>query len=262
MPDAVVLAGGPFDPALPQGLPNKAFAPICGRPMVEFVLRALRAAVSIQRIILVGPASLSPAVAAHADLVVAQRETLLDNVAAGLAAASGSPVVLVASDIPLLTPSAVDAFIDAAGALEAELVYAAVRREDLRRVIPGIRKTFVQLREGTFAGGSLVLLDPGVFESARTAIDRAVHARKRPWELARLFGPRTLIGLATGRLSVPDLERRALEITGVRARALLCDTPEIAIDVDTPRMLEACAVRLTHRFGTVAPRPAGTMPGP
>jgi molybdopterin-guanine dinucleotide biosynthesis protein A len=262
MPDAVVLAGGQFDPALPQGVPNKAFAPICGRPMVEFVLRALRAATSIRRIILVGPASLSPAVAVHADLVVAQRGTLLDNVAAGLAAASGSRVVLVAADIPLLTASAVDAFLDAAGALDAELVYPAVRRDDLKRVIPRIRKTFVQLREGTFAGGSLVLLDPRVFESARTAIDRAVRARKRPWELARLFGPRTLIGLATGRLSVPDLERRAMEITGVRVRALLSETPEIAIDVDTPEMLEACAARLTRRLGTLPPRPAGTMPGP
>ena len=262
MPDAVVLAGGPFDPALPQGVPNKAFVPICGRPMVEFVLRALRAAATIRRIVLVAPESVSPAVAVHAGVVVAERATLLDNLAAGLAAASGEHVLAVAADIPLLTASAVDAFVDAAAALDAELVYAAVRREDLRRVIPGIRKTFVQLREGTFAGGSLVLLDPRAFESARTTIERAVRARKRPWELARLFGPRTLIGLATGRLSVPELERRAMEITGVRARALICETPEIAIDVDTPEMLEACGVQLARRLGTSPPRPAGRMPHP
>ncbi len=261
MPDAVVLAGGPFDPALPQGVPNKAFVPICGRPMVEFVLRALGAARTIRRTLLVGPESLSPAVAVLADVVVAQRTTLLDNLAAGLAAASGERVVAVAGDIPLLTAAAIDAFVESAEALDAELVYAAVRREDLRRVIPGIRKTFVRLREGTFAGASLVLLDPRAFESARTAIERAVRARKRPWELARLFGAQTLIGLAAGRLSIPELERRTMEITGVRARALICETPEIAIDVDTPEMLEAGGAQLADRFGGPSVRTAG-MPHP
>ena len=261
MPDAVVLAGGRFDPALPQGVPNKAFLPICGRPMVEFVLRALRAATTIRRIVLVGPESLSPAVAVHADVVVGQRETLLDNVAAGLAAASGDHVLAVAADIPLLAAPAVDAFVAAAGALDAELVYAAVRREDLWRVMPGVRKTFVQLREGTFAGGSLVLLDPRAFQSARTAIERAVRARKRPWELARLFGARTLIGLATGRLSIPALERRVTEMTGVRARALICETPEIALDVDTPEMLDLAGAQLARRLGGSPAYPAG-MPHP
>ncbi len=262
MPDAVVLAGGRFDPAFPQGVPNKAFLPICGRPMVEFVLRALRKATTIHRIVLVGPDSVSPAVAAHADVVVPQRETLLDNVAAGLSAASGERVVAVAADIPLLTASAVDAFVDAAQVLDAEFVYGVVRREDLLRDIPGIRKTFVHLREGAFTGGSLILLDPGGFESARTAVDRAVRARKRPWELARLFGTRTLIGLATGRLRIPELERRAMEITGVRARALVCGTPEIAIDVDTPEMLDLVGARMARRLGTPAASPDERMPHP
>jgi GTP:adenosylcobinamide-phosphate guanylyltransferase len=260
MPDAVVLAGGPFDPALPQGVPNKAFLPICGRPMVEFVLRALREASTIRRIVLVAPDSLSPAVAVHADVVVGPRGTLLDNVAAALSAASGERVVAVAGDIPLLTASAVDAFVNAATALDAEFVYAVVRREDLQRAIPGIRKTFVQLREGAFTGGSLVLLDPRAFESARTAVERAVRARKRPWELARLFGARTLIGLATGRLSIPELERRAMEITGVRARALICGTPEIAIDVDAPEMLDLAGAQLARRLGSPPARPAERMP--
>src|ERR1700737_4010165 len=119
MPDAVVLAGGPLCPALPQGVPNKAFVPIWGRPMVEFVLRALRAAATIRRIVLVGPESVSPAVAVHADVVVAQRATLLDNLAAGLAAASGERVVAAAADIPLVTASAIDAFVESADALDA-----------------------------------------------------------------------------------------------------------------------------------------------
>ena len=260
MPDALVLAGGRPDPALPQGVPNKAFVPLCGRPMVEFVLQALRAATSIRRIALVGPDPLPGSVAAHVDLTIGERGGLLDNVAAGLAAVGGgTPVLAVAADIPLLASGTVDAFVKAASALGAEVVYGVVRREDIRHELPGARKTFVRLREGTFTGGSLILLDPRAFAHARAAIDRAVRARKRPWELARMFGLRTLLGLLTGTLEIPKLERRAFLLTGVRARALICRTPEIALDVDTPGMLAAVGARLAERLGGAAPLPTDSV---
>jgi GTP:adenosylcobinamide-phosphate guanylyltransferase len=260
MPDALVLAGGRPDPALPQGVPNKAFVPLCGRPMVEFVLRALRAASSISRIALVGPDPLPPSIAGLVDLPVAERGGLLDNVAAGLAAVGGAPRVLVlAADVPLLTPHAVDAFVDAASALDAEFVYGVVRRDDVLRAVPDLRKTFVRLREGTFTGGSLVLLEPHAFGRARPAIERAIRARKRPWDLARMFGARTLLGLATGGLRIPELEERATRLTGTRARALICSAPEIAIDVDTQATLVAVSVLLADRLGMPAPHPTERM---
>lgn len=256
----MVLAGGRPDPALPQGIPNKAFLPLCGRPMVEFVLQALRAAASVNRIVLVGPDPLPPGIAGHADLAIAARGGLLDNVVEGLAGAGeGTPVLAAAADIPLLTPSVVDAFVDAATALDAECVYGVVRREDVWQALPGVRKTFVRLREGTFTGGSLILLDPGAFARARAAIDRAIHARKHPWALARMFGLRALLGLLTGTLRISELERRASLLTGMRARALICRAPEVALDVDTPEMLAAVGARLAGRLGIPAAQPAKGM---
>jgi GTP:adenosylcobinamide-phosphate guanylyltransferase len=260
MPDALVLAGGRPDPALRQGVPNKAFVPLCGHPMVEFVLQALRAATSIRRIALVGPDPLPGIIASHADLTIAERGGLLENVAAGLAAiGGGTPVLAAAADIPLLTPGTVDAFVEAASALGAEVVYGVVRQEDVRHELSGARKTFVRLREGTFTGGSLILLDPRAFARARAAIDRAVRARKHPWELARMFGLRTLLGLLTGTLQIPELERRAFLLTGLRARALICRTPEIALDVDTPEMLAVVGARLAGRLAAAAPPPTNSV---
>jgi GTP:adenosylcobinamide-phosphate guanylyltransferase len=259
MPDALVLAGGRPDPALPQGVPNKAFISLCGRPMVEFVLQALRAAASVNRILLVGPDPLPPGIAGH-DVAIGERGALLDNVAEGLAGAGeGTPVLAAAADIPLLTPSVVDAFVEAASALDAECVYGVVRKEDVRRELPGVRKTYVRLRDGTFTGGSLMLLDPGAFARARVAIAHAIRARKQPWTLARMFGLRTLLGLLTGTLRIPELEQRAFLLTGIRARALICRTPEIALDVDTPEMLAAVGARLADRLGIAAAQPAQRM---
>lgn len=255
MPDAVVLAGGRPDPALGEGVPNKAFVPLLGRPMVEFVLAALRQASSIRRIALVGPLPFPPAVAAYVDIAVAEGGTMLDNVAAGLSALGPQgPVLVVGADVPLLTPHAIDAFVGAAAPLDAEIVYGVVRREDVLREFPRARKTFVRLRDGTLAGGSLILLEPRAFTRARPAIERAIRARKRPWELARLFGFGTLVGLLAGTLRIPALERRAASLIGVRARALVCPTPEIGMDVDTPEMLALVRERLARVHGAPAPR--------
>jgi molybdopterin-guanine dinucleotide biosynthesis protein A len=241
--DAVVLAGGPPAPELTGSPLPKAFAAVGTATMVEHVLAALRGVPRIRRIALVGPASLPPAVAAAASVSVPSVGGVLDNLSAGLAALAeagrpspGTSVLVAAADVPLLTSGAVAAFLDGAQAIGSGVVYAIVPRDDVDRAAPGIRKTFVRLADGVFTGGSLVLLRPGAFERTRPLIERAVRARKRPWELARLFGFGTIVGLVTGRLRIAALERRA-EALGVQARAVVCRDAGVALDVDTPEML-------------------------
>jgi GTP:adenosylcobinamide-phosphate guanylyltransferase len=256
----VVLAGGRPDPALTGSMQPKAFAPVGGRAIVERVLGALRATPRIGRIALVGPRPLPPAVAALVNVPVEAPGELLANVAAGLAAlGDDSPVLAAAADIPLLTPRAVDAFLAAAEALDADVAYGIVPREDVVREFPGVRKTFVRLRDGTFTGGSLVWMRPPAFQRARALIEQAVRARKRPWDLARLFGPWALLGLATGRLRIAELEAHVTRVAGLRARAAICRCPEIAIDVDGPEMLGWVRQRLGER-GTAAARPRDGTP--
>ena len=216
--------------------------------MVERVLSALRATPHIGRIALAGPASVPPAIAAAATMTVVATGGLLDNLAAGLAALGGPrpvdasrgavSVLVAAADVPLLTSAAVAAFLDAADAADADAAYAIVPREDVVRAFPGVRKTFVRLADGTFTGGSLILLRPAAFVRVRPILERAVRARKRPWDLARLFGLGTLVGLATGRLRIAALERRAEAVAGLRVRAIVCRDPGVALDVDTPEVLD------------------------
>lgn len=270
--DAVVLAGGPPDATLTGGALPKAFAAVGSSTMVERVIAALRGA-QIRRVAVVGPVPLPPAVAAAATLAVPAVGGLLDNLAAGLAALdegvpAGSPpaatsappreavpVLVAAADVPLLTAAAVAGFLEAAQAAGADAAYAVVPREDVVRAAPGVRKTFVRLADGEFTGGSLVLLRPGAFARARPVIERAVQARKRPWELAGLFGLAAIVGLATGRLRIAALERRAEALAGLRARAIICRDAGVALDVDTPEMLAFVRLRLAAA-DTLAGHPA------
>lgn len=217
--------------------------------MVEYVLAALRAAPEIGRIALVGPARLPPEVSAAVDVSIAAPGPLLDNLAAGLAAFAGpAPVLVAAADLPFLSAAAVSAFLAAAGAAApgADAAYAIVPGDEIARAAPGIRKTVVRFADGPYTGGSLVLIRPDAFLRARLAIERAMAARKRPWALARLFGLRTVLGLAAGRLRIADLERRAEAITGIRARAVICRDAGVALDVDRPEALAAARRLLAH----------------
>lgn len=265
--DAVVLAGGPADPALTGAALPKAFALIGSSTMVERVIAALRGASQVRRVAVVGPEPMPPAVAAAATLTVPAVGGVLENLAAGLealghgassraAAPDGVAAVLVAAaDVPLLTADAVAAFLREAQAASADAAYAIVPREDVARAAPGVRKTFVRVADGEFTGGGLVLLRPGAFARARPVIERAVRARKRPWELARLFGLGTLLGLATGRLRIAALERRAETVAGLRARAIVCREAGVALDVDTPEMLAFVRQRLAEASaGAAGPR--------
>jgi GTP:adenosylcobinamide-phosphate guanylyltransferase len=272
--DAVVLAGGPPDAALTGGALPKAFAVVGSSTMVERVIAALRGVPQIRRIAVVGPDPLPPAVAAAATLAVPAAGRLLDNLSAGLAALEQDvpadqrpatmkskprgavPVLVAAADVPLLTAAAVAEFLQAAQAAGADAAYAVVPREVVARAAPGVRKTFVRLADGEFTGGSLVLLRPGAFARARPVIERAVRARKRPWDLARLFGLATLAGLATGRLRIAALERRAETLAGLRARAVVCRDAGVALDVDTPEMLALVRQRLASAPDRAAEHPA------
>jgi len=117
------------------------------------------------------------------------------------------------------------------------------------RKFPDARKTFVRLRDGVFTGGSLVLMRPSAFATARPVIERAIRARKRPWDLARLFGPATVVALLTGRAEIGALEARVVRIAGIRARAVICHDPEIGLDVDRPEDLAAMERYLAARRG-------------
>ena len=245
--DALVLAGGRPDPDLGGGKLPKAFVSLGERSMVEYVLAALRATPRIDRIALVGPLPLPPAVAAGVDVAVPARGEMLDNLAAGLASlGSEAPVLALAADIPLLTAHAVGAFLDAASVLDVDIAYGIVPRDDMVQEFPGVRKTFVRLRDGVFTGGSLVWIRPQAFVRAHDAIARALQARKSPLALARLLGPGVILGLLAGSLGIADLEHRVAVLAGIRARAVICHHPEIGLDVDHPETLAVVRNRLSR----------------
>lgn len=243
MIDAIVLAGASNDGKLEtvSEASHEALIDVHGRPMIEWVLEAVRACPRIRKIVVVSPET----VAEGADLAgsgaqwTACGHNVVENMLQGIAflEKDGGPtenVLLVTSDIPLLTAEAVSDFIDRCEQCEADLYYPIVSQEANEATFPGVRRTYVTLKEGVFTGGNMALLKPGVVSASRNLIEQAFAMRKKPWQLSRLLGFRFIVKLLFRRLAIREIEARITDILGCRGMAVICPYPEVGFDVDKP----------------------------
>ncbi|BDG17264.1 NTP transferase domain-containing protein [Thermus brockianus] len=222
--EAIVLGGGEEAWARKYGVRSKALVPYRGRPLAAWVLSALaEAGLSV---LYVGE---NPGLAPPPRLTLPDQGSLLANLEAALAHVEGR-VLVATADIPHLTPEAVRFVLERAP--EAALVYPIVPKEEVEARFPRTRRTYARLKEGTFTGGNLLLLDKALFFQALPLAKRVVALRKRPLALARLVGLDILLKLLWGRLSLAEVEARASRILGVEARALVTPYPEVGVDVD------------------------------
>lgn len=234
--DAVVLAGGPADEvaARQSGAPNKAFVTIGGTTLVERVLTALRAAPSIGRIVVVAPQQVAgSASVAGADELRPDGRRITESLRNGLAGFEPDAALLVvASDLPILTADAVEDFVSRVRALDADVAYGCVEKRVHVAKFPSVPHTWARLRDGTFCGGGIVAIKPRALPLLERFIERLGAARKHPVRLASLFGWDVLVRFAFGRLTIAQAEARASAILGAPVRAVVSPFAETGVNVD------------------------------
>ena len=233
---AIVLAGGKPDEvaALQPGAPNKAFVEIAGVTLAARTIAALRGARGIGRIVAVAPPAAHglPALA-QADELRPDGELITQSLRNGLEGfPPGQAVLVAASDLPVLTPEAVDDFVARVGTLDADVTYGCVEKRVHMARFPQVPHTWARLRDGTFCGGGLMALRPRAQTSLERFLERLGAARKDPLRLASLFGWDVLARYAIGRLSIAAAERRASTLLGAPVRALISPYAETAVNVD------------------------------
>jgi CTP:molybdopterin cytidylyltransferase MocA len=241
--DVVVLAGGKnsAEMAAATGVENRALTPLGARTMLDYVTSALHQAPSVGEIYVVGDVPAGPN--CHS---VRGGETLLDNLMAGVRAAEaggGEDRVLIStSDIPFLTPEAVEDFIIRAVQSGADLCCSYVPVALCYARFPDMKRTAIKLREGSLTLGNLMLVNPHFLRTHQETIARAYAARKSPVQVARMLGlglpMRLLLArfLAPSLLTVGALEQAVSRLlgSGARAAGIRSEYPEIGTDVDRP----------------------------
>lgn len=240
MIDAIILAGAQNTGKLREvsSAAAEATIPVAGRPMVWHVVDALHRSKYVGRIIVVGPDEvarveygLEPGRVVH----LPSGSTMIENLLRAVDYVREQPhVLVVTSDIPLLTPEAVDDFIERCKPYEADIYYPVVSRDTNEKYYPGMQRTYVRLKEGTFTGGNLALVAPEALRRGRAVIEQAYLMRKKPIKLARLLGFRFILKFVFNRLGLHEIEEQAANVIGCSGRAVISPYPELGIDVDKP----------------------------
>lgn len=240
--DAVVLAGALAvpDPDAGDGAANRAMAKLGDKTMLQWVVDALRSSPSVGRLVAVGQVS-----AVGLDQVIEPGGDLVENLRRGIdAVGTDRPVLVASSDIPLLTPGAVEDFLGRAESAGADLVYPIVPKAHCEARYPGLKRTYVRTADGIFTGGNLMLVRPQFVEQNWHTIAAAYACRKHTLKLARMIGLGVLARVLVGQLvpcvlRVSLLERAASRMLGARVAAVVSAYPEIGEDVDKPSDLAA-----------------------
>ena len=230
---AMVLAGGEgavIDPTVKI----KGLVPIAGRPMIEWVVDAMRSAEHINEIAVVVPS------AAHlgewadrVDHLVVSATDFIDNAIAGCAVFRDELHVLCATgDLPALTPAAIDDFVVRSLATGAEFTYPLVRADDMEAQFPGSQRTYVKVDGGLSTGGNMMVLSPDLVRRNRAIGQRLFETRKSPVAMARVIGIPFIFKYVTGQLQVADVERKMAQLLGAKCAAVYTAHASIGADVD------------------------------
>nr|AGF93503.1 hypothetical protein FLSS-28_0021 [uncultured organism] len=240
--DVLVLAGAQNKGPLRKysSVEHEALIKIADRPMIEYVIRAVNTADKTGKIAVVGPRKeIERSIDLKVDMIVEASTSLIENIRCGVNNLKPKHhLLLISSDIPLITAEVIDEFIASCENKKADIYFPIVSREHSQAKFPGVKRTYVDLAEGSFTGGNLVLIKPEVLVDSLAWLEKAFTLRKKPFKLSRLLGPKIVFKFLMGNLSLEEIENRVYKILGYRGKGLITEHPEIGFDVDKPSDLK------------------------
>ena len=238
MIDAIVLSGSPNKGPLRESsqVDYEALLPVGSKVMVEYVVDALLLSRQIDRVVVVGPvAELEKHLANPRVTITDVAGDVMDNLEAGLKLVPGDRrVLIVTSDVPLLTASAVDSFIKLCGDMAGDIYYPVIPKATLEKQFATTKRTYIKMKEGMFTGGNVFLLNPAVFDKCVPTGRMLFSLRKSPLGLCRVVGVSFLLKYLLGILNLENVRDKASKLFGVRGEVVISQSPEIGIDVDKP----------------------------
>lgn len=241
--DVIILAGGNAG-GLDHSVACKGLVPICAKPMVQYVVEALRSCPPIRRIIAVMPEPGLGDWREKVDQIVVNDGNIVDNFIAAVQTVPDDRRVLVLSaDIPLITPESLVDYLAKCQPFDADLYYPIASRASVEAKFPGVQRTYMRIREGTFTGGNVMLLNPETILRNRRLMESVFDARKSPLRLVRILGFGFVLKFFLRLLTIEGLERKVSQLVGGIGRAVIVEHAEIGFDVDKPADL-AIATRI------------------
>jgi GTP:adenosylcobinamide-phosphate guanylyltransferase len=254
--DAVILAGGESTSELKKIAPydNEALIIIGNYPMIYYVYNALRESKHVRNIVISGPVEALRNIIPRQDNLhfASSGQDAIESFshAVKMLQEQGEvteKILILPTDIPFITTEAIDDFILQCESREADFYYPVTSKEVNEIKFPGVSRTYVNLKEGTFTGGNLFLLRTKVIEQCLDIGLKLVKRRKNPIAMAKLFGFTLVWKFIFRRLGISTIKRRFYEVTGIKGEPIISQYAEVGVDVDKPSDLNLAQQYLAAR---------------
>ncbi|GAJ06100.1 unnamed protein product, partial [marine sediment metagenome] len=216
--NALVLAGtkekGPLEIA--ENVDNKALIMLDKRLMIDYIVDALNSSENIDRILVVGPKNeLHPYIGKKVDEILNPGNSILENMEIGLNFFnSADNLLLLTSDIPLITSKAIDEFLEICTKRKAYIGYPIITKENILKKYPETKRTYVKMKEGIFCGGNIIFFKPEVFFQKKKLIKELFDNRKATWKYIKILGLKFILKFLFKTLTLEEMEKRVTDILG------------------------------------------------
>ncbi len=234
--NVLILAGqrpGVTDPLCQDaGVPYKAFVPLLGRMMIDYVTEAL------ERAELKAPYYVSglPDVPDPRLMITVRDDTGPAGSVVKAIEEGGLayPVLVTTCDHPLLKPEMIVDFIQGARESGADFCVGLAEKNIVQTVYPHVRRTYLKFSDMSVSGCNLFFIANPSGLRAVKFWQRAQHLRKKPLRLASKIGWGALWRYITGSLTLDGAFNYGSQRLAVDCQPVLLNHAEAAIDVDKP----------------------------
>ncbi|MFQ5810542.1 MAG: NTP transferase domain-containing protein [Armatimonadota bacterium] len=249
--DAIILAGGTIrdeEFVKAVGVDRRPLIDILGKPMVQWVVEALRGSRHIGRVVVLGPPELQETSAGPlVDAVVDEGADEVDNLYRGIdALRDAARIVMVASDLALLTPAALDDLIENAPP-DADVVLPICEKGAIGPELADHEWVYIKTPDGSFTGASCFLLKPEPLLERREWIEEVFDARRSKWRLIRMWGFWFSLRALLHRVTLAQAEAHVSNVVRLHGRAYVTRFPEVCVDVDRLSDVALVAEHLRRR---------------
>jgi GTP:adenosylcobinamide-phosphate guanylyltransferase len=252
--DAILLAGGESSAALKEISPynNEALIIIGQYPMIYYVYQSLIQSPAIRNIVISGPVEALRNLFGKNDRLFftpsgKDAVSSFSNAIAELEQVNPTEKILILpSDIPFITSAAIEDFILRCEDIDSDLYYPLTSQEVNEKKYPGVQRTYVKLKDGTFTGGNMIMIKHLAVHDALNKARELIARRKNPVAIIRFFGPAILFKYLFNQLSIEYAEKAFSDVFSLKGKAIVTPYAEIGIDVDKPSDLELAQKHLSH----------------
>ncbi len=232
--DSIILAGKSFIKNDGEKLNDKVTYPINGRPMIDYVVDAVKDSKYIDKIMVLGHPDIKLAYLENeVDILIYSNKSFSERIKISiLELKSPRKVLFVCSDIPLINGEIIDSFIEICDKVEADVYFPIIRKEEILSKYPETKRTYFTTNEGTFTGGNIAIVSPQVVLDNIDLIDDLFERRKSVLKQVRVIGVTSILKYFFGKLSLSEIEEKAKKIIKAQGKAIIYSGVEIGIDVD------------------------------